>query len=91
MAIEHMLSTCHQINLFISARAPKEEKAEITGRQYTTINSIYNKLCKTWSTFIAVLLQIASTTAMSIISEECEFFIALGELIARLRKEHGII
>lgn len=39
---------------------------------------------------MAVLLQISSTTAMSITSEEREFFIALGERIARLRKEHGI-
>ncbi|RMR54673.1 hypothetical protein [Pseudomonas cichorii] len=39
---------------------------------------------------MAVLLQIASTKALSITSEEREFLIALGERIARLRKEHGI-
>lgn len=39
---------------------------------------------------MAVLLQLASTTAMSVTSEEREFFIALGERITCLHKEHGI-
>lgn len=39
---------------------------------------------------MAAPLHLLATTAMSISTEEREFFIALGERIARLRKEHGI-
>lgn len=39
---------------------------------------------------MAVQLRFPSMAAMSISTEEREFFIALGERIARLRKEHGI-
>lgn len=39
---------------------------------------------------MAVQLRFPSMAAMSISTEEREFFIALGERIARLRKQHGI-
>lgn len=39
---------------------------------------------------MTVQLHLLATTAMSISTEERDFFIALGQRIAGLRKEHGI-
>ena len=45
---------------------------------------------KSWVIFMAVILHKQSTAALAISAEERDFFVALGERIAALRKAHNI-